>query len=140
MPLYLGLAAAGAVGYYLYQSNGQPKVALEQAELDAKKAVAYGQNQADRGRKSAEQLGQEAGAQFDKAGKRIDGAYDRAVDDAKTRVDQARSRFEQEKDVLDKKLANAGTQIQSGIDKADAKVEEAAGKTKKGVSSWFGSK
>lgn len=31
-PLYLGLAAAGGVGYYLYNSGGKPKVAEKQFE------------------------------------------------------------------------------------------------------------
>lgn len=32
MPLYLGLTAAGGVGYYLYNSGGKPKVAEKQFE------------------------------------------------------------------------------------------------------------
>jgi hypothetical protein len=31
-PLYLGLAAAGGVGYYLYTAGGSPKVAEKQFE------------------------------------------------------------------------------------------------------------
>lgn len=31
-PLILGLAAAGGVGYYLYKSGGDPKVAEKQFE------------------------------------------------------------------------------------------------------------
>ena len=31
-PLYLGLAAAGGVGYYLYNAGGNPKVAEKQVE------------------------------------------------------------------------------------------------------------
>jgi hypothetical protein len=32
LPLYLGLAAAGGVGYYLYTAGGNPKVAEKQFE------------------------------------------------------------------------------------------------------------
>lgn len=31
-PLYIGLAAAGGVGYYLYSAGGSPKVAEKQFE------------------------------------------------------------------------------------------------------------
>jgi hypothetical protein len=32
VPLYLGLAAAGAGGYYLYMAGGDPKQAKDQAK------------------------------------------------------------------------------------------------------------
>lgn len=32
LPLYLGIAAAGGVGYYLYTAGGSPKVAEKQFE------------------------------------------------------------------------------------------------------------
>ncbi len=32
IPLYLGLTAAGGVGYYLYSAGGNPKVAEKQFE------------------------------------------------------------------------------------------------------------
>lgn len=32
LPLYLGLTAAGGVGYYLYSAGGNPKVAEKQFE------------------------------------------------------------------------------------------------------------
>lgn len=32
VPLYLGLAAAGGVGYYLYSAGGSPKVAEKKFE------------------------------------------------------------------------------------------------------------
>jgi hypothetical protein len=32
VPLYLGVAAAGGVGYYLYTAGGNPKVAEKQFE------------------------------------------------------------------------------------------------------------
>jgi hypothetical protein len=32
LPLYLGIAAAGGVGYYLYTAGGSPKAAEKQFE------------------------------------------------------------------------------------------------------------
>ncbi|SPN97330.1 uncharacterized protein DNG_00844 [Cephalotrichum gorgonifer] len=36
VPLYLGVAAAGGVGYYLYTAGGSPSAAAKQAKIDAK--------------------------------------------------------------------------------------------------------
>lgn len=34
-PLYLGLAAAGGVGYYLYRAGGQPRAAEKKMESES---------------------------------------------------------------------------------------------------------
>lgn len=39
LPLYLGIAAAGGVGYYLYTAGGSPKVAEKQFESTSPKGT-----------------------------------------------------------------------------------------------------
>lgn len=42
LPLYLGLAAAGGVGYYFYQAGGDPKVAEKKFEGEVEAAINLG--------------------------------------------------------------------------------------------------
>jgi len=70
-PLYLGLAAAGGVGYYLYNAGGNPKVAEKQVEADLSRASAKIKSEIPGRTKEAQKEGEkwanEAGAKLDNA-------------------------------------------------------------------------
>ncbi|KAI0146969.1 hypothetical protein GGR57DRAFT_280518 [Xylariaceae sp. FL1272] len=126
MPLALGAAAAGGIGYYLYTAGGDAKVAQKQAEADAHRASAKIKSELPgRGKeieKHAEKYGAEAGANVDSAIQ-------------KTQAELARARAEAEsygKEAKDAALKK--------IDEFDKKVETEAAKAKSGLSSWFGGK
>ncbi|KPI41161.1 uncharacterized protein AB675_7877 [Cyphellophora attinorum] len=120
----LGLAAAGGVGYYLYNAGGDPKLAQKQAEADASKASAKIKSEVPgRGKeaeKRAESLAQEASTKFD-----------RASADAKSALKDAEARAKEYKD-------KTGKEINAAVDKFDATVEKKAAEAKSGISSWFG--
>jgi len=122
LPLYLGIAAAGGVGYYLYTAGGSPKVAEKQFESDVSRASSKLKGElpgkGNQVQKDAEKWGADVGAKMDNA-----------ADKAKQEVANAESKLEQYRKDAGKK-----------IDAADRKVEEGASKAKSGVSSWFGGK
>jgi len=70
-PLYIGLIAAGGVGYYLYGAGGNPKVAEKQFESDLSHASAKVQSElpgrGKEARKEGEKYAAEAGAKIDSA-------------------------------------------------------------------------
>jgi len=126
MPLLLGLTAAGGVGYYLYQSGGNPKVAEKQFEADMSKASAKVRNElpgrTKEAQKEVEKFGHQAGAKFDST-----------VD--KLQSESAKAKANAEAYAKDTK-ANA----MKKVDEFDKKVEDGASKAKSGISSWFGGK
>jgi len=71
VPLYLGLTAAGGVGYYLYTAGGNPKVAEKQFESDLSRASAKVKSEVPGRGKEAQKEGEkwasEAGAKLDNA-------------------------------------------------------------------------
>ncbi|KAK9415590.1 putative Calcofluor white hypersensitive protein [Seiridium unicorne] len=124
-PLFLGLTAAGGVGYYLYSAGGSPKVAQKQAEADAHKLSAKVKGELPgRGKeaeKRTEQYGAEAGAKFDSAV-------------SKSQAEIAKAKAEAEAYAKDVKASTL-----KKVDEFDRKVETEAAKAKSGISSWFGS-
>jgi len=126
LPLYLGLTAAGGVGYYMYQAGGRPKVAEKRFESDMHKAAASVKSELPgRGagaEKEGKKVGQEAGAKFDEAVATVDRNVSRAKSDAEAYAKGVKA------DTMQK------------IDETDRKIEESAAKAKSGISSWFGGK
>jgi len=121
-PLYLGLAAAGGVGYYLYNAGGNPKVAEKQFESDIHSASAKVKSELPGRTKEAQKEGEKWASE---AGAKVDSAVD------KSRAELAKAEAygkDLKADALKK------------IDQADRKVEQKAAEAKSGISSWFGGK
>ncbi|EEH17341.2 hypothetical protein PABG_07502 [Paracoccidioides brasiliensis Pb03] len=124
LPMYLGLAAAGAGGYYLYSAGGDPKRATRKFEDDASRAGSKIRSESNKAL-GAEQLGKD----IDEAAKKAQRADERAAHLAKEGVD----RFE-------KARHEAARDVNAKIDAFDKTVEQKATEAKSGVSSWFGKK
>ncbi|PMD27339.1 hypothetical protein NA56DRAFT_232356 [Hyaloscypha hepaticicola] len=120
--LYVGIAAAGGVGYYLYSAGGNPKVAEKKFESDLSKASAKVKSElpgrGTEAQKDAEKWASQAGA-------KVDSAVDKA------RVEAAKA---------EQYGKDAKADALKKIDAADRKIEEGAAKAKSGISSWFGGK
>ncbi|KAK6218236.1 Protein phosphatase 2C 2 [Pestalotiopsis sp. IQ-011] len=125
-PLYLGLTAAGGVGYYLYSAGGSPSVAQKQAEADAHKLSAKVKGElpgrGQEAEKKVEAYGKEAGQKFDNALQKSQAEIAKAKADAEAYA----------KDVKASTLKK--------VDEFDRKVETKAAEAKTGLSSWFGGK
>ncbi|KAI1260898.1 hypothetical protein F5Y18DRAFT_431684 [Xylariaceae sp. FL1019] len=126
LPLVLGTAAAGGIGYYLYTAGGDPKVAQKQAEADAHRASAKVKSELPGRGKEFEKDAEKYAAQ---AGAKVDSAI------GKTQAELAKARAEAE--TYGKEAKDAALKK---IDAFDKKVETEAAKAKSGVSSWFGGK
>ncbi|PKS07540.1 hypothetical protein jhhlp_006144 [Lomentospora prolificans] len=118
LPTYLGVAAAGGVGYYLYKSGGNPKVAGQQAKRmltlpkltdDVSKALP--------GSPERPKIATEVGSKIDNA------AY------------ETEKNFNSAKNNVEAYARDRKNEIMHGIDKADQKIEEKAAKAK----GWFSS-
>ncbi|KUJ11988.1 uncharacterized protein LY89DRAFT_673783 [Mollisia scopiformis] len=124
--LYLGVAAAGGVGYYLYTAGGSPKVAEKQFEADVSKASAKVQEQipgrTNQAQKEGEKWASVAGAKVDSA------------------VEKGRAELAKAEGKLDQYRKEASADTMKKIDQADKKIEEKAAQAKSGISSWFGGK
>lgn len=140
----LGFATVVAGGYYLYQASGQPKQAVKIAEHDAEVGIAKVKGEFKSDSAAAKEKGREYG---EKAGAQ----YEKAIADAKTRFeetrksanetyDQGKAKAEEARRTLEEKRREAGKEINATINQADRKVEDAAGKAKSSISSWFGGK
>lgn len=155
-PLFLGLAVAGGAGYYLYSAGGSPKAAEKQFERkflssfaslhppptekartnypDDLKAVRDRATTSGGDIKTdAEKYGAKAGAKIDSAVAQAQTEYNKAASQARDAAADAVNKAESYgKDVR--------SQVNKSIDAFDKSVEDAASKTKSGVSSWFGGK
>ncbi|KAK6076126.1 hypothetical protein SCUP234_00264 [Seiridium cupressi] len=152
-PLFLGLTAAGGVGYYLYSAGGSPKVAQKQAEgvsrvptppsnqsimaspaahvltcdpllADAHKLSAKVKGELPGRGKEAEKRTEQYGAE---AGAKFDSAV------SKSQAEIAKAQAEAEAYAKDVKASTL-----KKVDEFDRKVETEAAKAKSGISSWFG--
>jgi len=119
-PLFVGLAAAGGVGYYFYSAGGNAKAAENKFESDVHKASATVKSHLPGRSPGTEGYGKEAGAQFDKA-----------VAEADKQAGRAKSNIEAA-------AKDAKAEALKAADKFDSTVQEGAAKAKSGVSSWFG--
>ncbi|KIH94210.1 hypothetical protein SPBR_06251 [Sporothrix brasiliensis 5110] len=121
-PLYLGIAAAGGIGYYLYSAGGNPKVAEKKFESDLQSVRNRAGGNTNQFRTDIDKYGAEAGAKVDSAINKVQTEYNRAAADVGKKAEETRSN------------------VNKSIDAFDKKVEDAAAKTKNGVSGWFGGK
>ncbi|KAK2003221.1 calcofluor white hypersensitive protein [Colletotrichum falcatum] len=122
-PLYLGLTAAGGVGYYLYTAGGNPKAAEAKFESDIHKASAEAKSHLPGGRTpDAQNKGAQVGAKLDEA------------------VAQADKKFSTTKSNVEAYAKDAKAEALKKVDAFDKKVEDEAAKAKSGISSWFGGK
>ncbi|KAL2204201.1 hypothetical protein CC79DRAFT_1324974 [Sarocladium strictum] len=116
VPLAIGLAGAGGIGYYLFSAGGNPKAAEKKFEADAHRAAATAKAHLPGNSPDAKNYGKEAGAKIDNA-----------IAEADRQAGRAKSNVE----ALAKDARAEGLKA---VDKFDAKVEEGAAKAK----GWFG--
>ncbi|RCI09274.1 hypothetical protein L249_1539 [Ophiocordyceps polyrhachis-furcata BCC 54312] len=128
MPLILGTAAIGGIGYYLYNAGGNAKVAEDKFQNDVHRASANIKSQlpttssSDKTEKDLRRYGSDAGAK---------------IDDALAEADKQASKIKSNAEAYARDIR---AEANKSIDKFDSKVEEGAAKAKSGVSSWFGGK
>ncbi|KAI0387089.1 hypothetical protein F5Y04DRAFT_275548 [Hypomontagnella monticulosa] len=124
LPLVLGLAGAGGIGYYLYSAGGDTKVAQKKAEADAHRVSAQFKSElpgrGEQAKKDAEKYGAEAGAKVDSALGKTQAELQKAAADAEAYAKDAKAA------------------AMKKVDEFDKKVEAEASKAKSGISSWFG--
>ncbi|TDZ26614.1 hypothetical protein C8034_v003286 [Colletotrichum sidae] len=125
-PLFLGLSAAGGVGYYLYSAGGSPKAAEKKFESDVHKASAEVKSHLP-GRTPDAQKG------FGDSGARVGAKVDSAVAEADKQLSVTKSNVEAY-------AKDAKAEALKKVDQFDKKVEDGAAKAKSGISSWFGGK
>ncbi|KAL6815587.1 hypothetical protein GGI42DRAFT_111922 [Trichoderma sp. SZMC 28013] len=124
MPMYLGVAAIGGAGYYLYGAGGNAKAAEKKFESDVDRASgkirAKLPGETPDAEKNLKGYGQEAGAKIDKAFADADKEATKLRKDAEAYAKDAKA------------------EALKAVDKFDQKVEEGASKAKSGISGWFG--
>jgi len=126
LPLMLGLAAAGGVGYYLYSAGGSPKAAEKKLEADMAKASAKIKGELPGRGKEAQKTGE---AWASEAGAKIDSA-----------TDKARAELAKAEGKMEAYGKDAKRDTMQKIDAFDKTVEKKASEAKSGISSWFGGK
>ncbi|KAL1985134.1 hypothetical protein VTN96DRAFT_8263 [Rasamsonia emersonii] len=129
-PVYLGLAAAAAGGYYLYNAGGDPSKAKNQAKSDVSKA----RSKLPRG-KQAEEAGERVG---EEANAHIDEVLETTREKAKNSNGNVRDFAKEGIDKIEQIRHETARNLGTTVDKLDRKVEEKASEAKKGISSWFG--
>jgi len=130
VPLYLGLAAAGAGGYYLYMAGGDPKQAKDQAKVDVEKAKGRLPS-GEQAEQAGEKVGEQASADFEEV---VQVAREKTKIDDDNIKQYAKEGIEK----IDQIRHDTAQSMGTTIDKLDRKVEEKASEAKKGISSWFG--
>ncbi|KAJ5163748.1 uncharacterized protein N7500_005578 [Penicillium coprophilum] len=128
VPMMLGLAAAGAGGYYLYSAGGSPSAAKHQMKIDAEKA-----REKIPGTDNAEKYGKDVGKE---AGANIDDAI------AKTRaeVQEGKNKLEELRNEAKNKFNASREKVNHSVDQIDRDVEQKAAEAKGAVSGWLGGK
>jgi len=123
-PIFIGTAAVGGLGYYLYSAGGDPNVAKKQAEADAHRASAKIKSElpgrGEEYKKEAEVTLAQAGAKIDSYTNKAHSELQKATSNAEAYAKSAKA------DALKK------------VDQFDATVEKKAAEAKNGVSSWLG--
>ncbi|KAK4871234.1 hypothetical protein LT330_000471 [Penicillium expansum] len=135
VPLYLGLAAAGAGGYYLYSAGGNPSAAKHQMKIDAEKA-----REKLPGTKNAEKFGTDVGKE---AGANIDDAIARARAEGKRvpeLAQEGKEKLDELRDEAKNKFNANRDKINSRVDEIDRDVEKKAAEAKGAVSGWLSGK
>ncbi|KAF2138483.1 uncharacterized protein K452DRAFT_361163 [Aplosporella prunicola CBS 121167] len=129
-----GLAAAGGVGYYLYQAGGSPKLAEKEFEHDAAKLSSKFKGELPGKEKEAKTgakvYAEEAGQKFDDA-----------IAQAKATTNQVDAKLEAYRAQADKKIGEyqkeVGKDFHKAVDQFDKTVEEKAAQSKSWLSGWF---
>ncbi|KAF2861360.1 hypothetical protein K470DRAFT_299297 [Piedraia hortae CBS 480.64] len=130
-----GLAAAGGVGYYLYQSGGSAKGAEKRAEADAAKLSREVKGHLPGAGKEAQKQGEVFAAD---AGRKLDDVVASAKDGV-SNIDRKLEQYRREAEKnIDGKMKEAQDKANSAIDQFDKRVTDGARQAKSGVSSWFG--
>ncbi|RAK99838.1 uncharacterized protein BO80DRAFT_503024 [Aspergillus ibericus CBS 121593] len=119
--LYLGIAALGAGGYYMYRAGGDPKAAKEEMRHDATRA----------------RLNAPTGDQAEKAGEKAAFETRLNVDEA---IDTSRHEAKNNLNRLEKITRDTTAELKSGAEKIEGKVEEKAAEAKGSISGWWGKK
>ncbi|KAJ5616335.1 hypothetical protein N7537_001449 [Penicillium hordei] len=132
VPLYLGLAAAGAGGYYLYSAGGDPSAAKHQMRIDAEKA-----REKLPGTKNAEKFGTDVGKE---AGANVDDAITRARAEGKDLAQGSKEKLDGLREEAKNKFNANRDKINSSVDEIDREVEQKAAEAKGAVSGWLGGK
>ncbi|KAF7719701.1 Uncharacterized protein PECH_008887 [Penicillium ucsense] len=127
--LYLGLAAAGAGGYYLYRAGGDPQIAKNEMKIDANKAREKLPTTDHTAEKTAKNAGADVGE-----------AIDNARLKANLTLDNSKQHLEEGKKQLENYGKEARDQFNSTVDKVDRTVEQKAAEAKGTVSGWFSGK
>ncbi|KAG6041990.1 hypothetical protein E4U41_007509 [Claviceps citrina] len=133
VPLFLGLGAAGGIGYYLYSAGGSPKAAENKFESDIHRASAKVKDALPGGKPAAsaerelKNLGADAGAKIDQAWADADKKAGSIKSQTEAYVKDAKS-----------EAIKAKSEAIKAVDKFDQRVEDGAAKAKSGISSWFG--
>ncbi|KOS21433.1 hypothetical protein ESCO_005059 [Escovopsis weberi] len=124
MPVILGGAAVGAMGYYLYRAGGDTKQAGKKFESDLDKAAGRTNittdQPASKAHKEVKGYSQEAGAK---------------IDNTISEVDKQAGKL---KSGVESYAKDAKNEAARSVDRFDNKVEEGAAKAKGGLSGWFG--
>ncbi|KXL41756.1 hypothetical protein M433DRAFT_74279 [Acidomyces richmondensis BFW] len=126
-----GLAAAGGIGYYLYNAGGDPKLAQKKAEADGAKLSREVKSHLPG---SGKEVQKDAEALQAQAGKKMDDL----VADAKSGANKIDAKLEGYRKDAESAAKDARARASGAIDQFDRKVEEGASKAKSGISSWFG--
>ncbi|KAL1995056.1 hypothetical protein VTN49DRAFT_1243 [Thermomyces lanuginosus] len=129
--MYLGLAAAGAGGFYLYRAGGDPQKAKDKMQKDVEEARRK-LPKGDEARAAGEKVGEEASDYIDqivksaqdKARNGSPGTIEEYTKDSINKIDQVRQ--------------DTAKKLGVTVDKLDRKVEDKAAEAKSTVSSWFG--
>ncbi|KAF7121590.1 hypothetical protein CNMCM5793_009060 [Aspergillus hiratsukae] len=136
-PMYLGLAAAGGLGYYMYRAGGNPQAAKHEMEKDAHKARA----KMPRGGEAA-RVGEEVGKEVNPVDEAINNARSKGKPDE--RIPETAQNGKQK---LDSLRYQAADKVRAGVDEVDKKVdqfdrtvEKKASEAKGTLSSWWGGK
>ncbi|KAJ5468073.1 hypothetical protein N7475_005825 [Penicillium sp. IBT 31633x] len=135
MPMYLGLAAAGAGGYYLYKAGGSPSEAKHQMQIDAEKAREK-MPTSDNAEKYGKDLGKEAGANVDDAIARARAEGKRVPELAH----EGKEKFDELRGEAKTKFNASLDKVNHGVDQVDRDIEKKAAEAKGAVSGWFGGK
>ncbi|CAL5870238.1 uncharacterized protein PFLUO_LOCUS4473 [Penicillium psychrofluorescens] len=126
--LYMGLAVAGAGGYYLYRSGGNVEGAKKEMKIDVNKARDKVPS-SDSVEKTGKDIGKSTGA-----------AVDDAINKTRTTLDERIPEKTQEGiNKAEELRRDARQKFHDGVDKMDRTVEQKAAETKGTVSGWFSS-
>ncbi|KAL9107032.1 MAG: hypothetical protein Q9187_008481 [Circinaria calcarea] len=139
LPLYLGLGAAGAGGYYLYTAGGSPRVASKEFQHDVAKVLPGSQKETQ---KQGEEWAAKAGVKLDSVVEEAKHNINEADAVISAKVSEAEAKAIQLKNESIAKLkeAKADTQkeLHDTVATFDKTVERKTVEAKKGIASWLG--